>query len=163
MGSLNPQHSAFQAGKEQTLRKPRSRKEPSSQLKAQLKCPLSGRAFLPLLNFPFPGPHHTYGNYSFLCFSATTLAPAPGPGKAWHTRSLQTVSYRRGRLDLWEPNNRLCRLPSCSPTANWAPAVSPTRPKAGGPASASFFSFAGMGSGPHDALSQLSIRLLTEG
>lgn len=92
MGSLNPQHSAFQAGKEQTLRKPRSRKEPSSQLKAQLKCPLSGRAFLPLLNFPFPGPHHTYGNYSFLCFSATTLAPAPGPGKAWHTRSLQTVT-----------------------------------------------------------------------
>lgn len=57
-------------------------------------APLSGRAFLPLLNFPFPGPHHTYGNYSFLCFSATTLAPAPapGPGKAWHTRSLQTVT-----------------------------------------------------------------------
>lgn len=54
----------------------RARKEHSSQLKAQLKCPLSVTASLPLLNFPFPGSHRIYGNYSFPCVGAA--APAAG-------------------------------------------------------------------------------------
>lgn len=128
----------------------------SAQLNARLKCPLPVRASLPLLHFPFPGPHRIYGNYLFPCISATGSTVRAG-----HTRSLHTAPNGEC-LDPWHMDTLPFWHSPCSLRADRAPPAFPTRREVGGPASVSFFNFVETGSGPHCVLSQLSIRLFTE-
>lgn len=106
----------------------------------RVDAPSSGRPSLPLLNFPFPGSHHTFGNDSLLCFTATALT-RPRPRESWAP---------------WEPPESYWWGRRTSGHGMWGCSLGtrglPCWSQGGRSSSASLFSFAGMRSDPHNAL-----------